>query len=107
MTALRPILLSFLLAATPMGAMAQAADEGTSPEEERGEMGEGLSLIDRGARMLLRGLMAELEPALRDLGSTIDDLSAYHAPEVMPNGDIIIRRKVPLTPPPGDDEVDI
>ncbi len=104
MKPLRPILLSLLLATAPVMVVGQSADDSTPPESE---LGEGLSLIDQGARMLLRGLMAEIEPALRDLGGAINDLSAYHAPEVLPNGDIIIRRKVPLIPPPGEDEVDI
>ncbi len=103
MSHLRSIPLALLLAVAPVASIAQDVPD----TEEPGDLGEGLSLIDRGARMLLRGLMEELEPALRDLGSTIDDLSAYHAPEVLPNGDIIIRRKVPLTPPPSEDEVDI
>jgi hypothetical protein len=96
-------LVCLVLAASPAAVVAQDLP----PADEPGDLGEGLSLIDRGARMLLRGLMAEIEPTLRDFGSAIDDLSAYHAPEVLPNGDIIIRRKVPLTPPPGEDEVDI
>ena len=69
---------------------------------------EGLSLIEQGARLLLRGLMAEMEPKLRELERALDDLSAYHPPEILPNGDIILRRKVPLTPDPDpeDDEVE-
>lgn len=69
-------------------------------EEPRGDMGEGLGLMEQGARLLLRGLMAEIEPALREFEGVIDDLSAYHAPEILPNGDIILRRKVPRTPDP-------
>ena len=57
---------------------------------------EGLSLLQEGTRMLLRGLMAELEPGLRDLQDRIGDLSAYHPPEILPNGDILIRRREPL-----------
>ncbi len=76
-------------------------------------------LLERGAQMLLEGLMREIEPALEDLqdlgervspalrgfvaemGPALEDLmdqvedwSAYHPPEVLENGDIIIRRKV-------------
>lgn len=40
--------------------------------------------------------LEELGPALEDLVQKMGDLSAYHAPEVLPNGDIIIRRKEPL-----------
>lgn len=59
-------------------------------------MREGMDLLSEGTKLLLRGLMGEIEPALRDLEGALDDLTAYHAPEVLPNGDIIIRRKVPL-----------
>ncbi|NHW17243.1 hypothetical protein HA071_25590 [Escherichia coli] len=64
--------------------------------------------------------MGEVEPRMRDLaraledwnfeGLTIDDLGAYHPPEKLPNGDIIIRRKIPLEGPsedPMDDEIEI
>ena len=75
---------------------------------------EGLSLMERGARMFMDGIMKEMEPAiddledfgpamrnfaqemgpaLRDLMDQVEDWSVYNAPEVLPNGDIIIRRK--------------
>lgn len=76
-------------------------------DAEDGPLREGLSLMEEGARLLFRGLLDELEPALRDLEGLIDDLSAYHPPEILPNGDIIIRRKVPLTPPPDEGEIDL
>ena len=47
-------------------------------------------------RLFMKGLMQEVEPALDDLGDLLDNLDAYHPPEVLPNGDIIIRRKTPL-----------
>lgn len=74
---------------------------------------EGFSLMEEGAKMLLRGLMREMEPAiadLKDLGDDmshfstemgpaladlmthIDDIRNYDTPEIMPNGDIIMRR---------------
>ncbi len=43
--------------------------------------------------------MQELGPALLELEGRLIDLQSYHAPEVLPNGDIIIRRKVPLDVP--------
>lgn len=89
------------------------AQDDASPEVD-----EGFSLMEEGARMLMRGLMAEMEPAMDDLRDTfeqmgpafaefaqsvgpafaellnqVDDLRNYAAPEFMPNGDIIIRRK--------------
>ncbi|MEM7489252.1 MAG: hypothetical protein AAF390_09035 [Pseudomonadota bacterium] len=72
------------------------------------------SLTERGLRLFMDGLMEELEPTLRDLedlaeeaapllerfqsqmGEAIGDLDAYEAPEILPNGDILIRRKEPL-----------
>ena len=75
-------------------------------------------LLERGAQMILEGLLQELEPTLEDLndlgdritpalrdfvaemGPTlselidqVEDWSAYHPPEILDNGDIIIRRK--------------
>ncbi|MBM2574752.1 hypothetical protein JQC91_00410 [Jannaschia sp. Os4] len=92
--------LLLALAATPL-----AAQEAEPP-----------SLMERGLRLLMEGLAEEMEPALRDLQSLADDaqpmmealrdqlgeafggLDAYHPPEVLENGDILIRRKRP-----GDD----
>jgi hypothetical protein len=54
-------------------------------------------------------VLGEMEPMLRDLAAMIGDIKNYHAPEVLPNGDIIIRRKSPAElamPDPGE-EIDI
>jgi len=76
------------------------------------------SLMERGAQLFFECLMQEVTPALDDLAALIDkagpalqsfvtqmgpklqdvfeeveDWSVYDAPEVLPNGDIIIRRK--------------
>lgn len=96
---------------------------------------DGLSLMEEGARMFLRGMMDQAEPALRDLQelaegmepamrqfvqqmgpalrdllAQVDDLTAYEAPEMLPNGDIIMRRK-PAAPdvpqPPGEGAIDL
>lgn len=70
---------------------------------------EGVSLMQQGAEILLRGLMTEMEPALKDMGEAVaeiepklrelmamvDDITNYHAPEKLENGDILIRRKTP------------
>jgi len=58
------------------------------------------ALIDR--------LMGQLEPGLDALGDMLGDLSGWHAPEVLPNGDILIRRRAqPPAPAPeeGDEPV--
>lgn len=89
--------------------------------------------MERGAEMFFRGILGELEPqidefrnfaqeaeplmqefadhmgpALVDLLAKIDDLSNYEAPEILPNGDIIIRRRPDapvLTDPKGEVEL--
>src|SRR6056297_2535823 len=111
------------LALIPFGAMAQ---------EDR-----GTSLMEEGAKLFFRGLMDEMEPALReleglaediepairsfaeemgpalrDLMTQVEDWSAYEPPVVLPNGDILLKRKEdapPLDdlPPPEEGEVDI
>ncbi|MBV0913919.1 hypothetical protein [Anianabacter salinae] len=92
-----PTLLVLSLAALPVPA--QEADP--APDTD-GELSEGLDLLSEGTRLLLRGLMDEMEPALRELEGMVKDLNAYHPPEMLPNGDIIIRRKTPLEPEVGD-----
>ncbi|WP_170454532.1 hypothetical protein [Ruegeria arenilitoris] len=113
-----------LIGATALfAAPASAQDEG------------GKSLMEQGAELFFEGLRKEMEPALEDLlglaeqfgpamqsfieemgpalaeiGGKVKDWSAYEAPEMLPNGDIIIRRKpdVPDQPdevtPEEDDE---
>ena len=91
----------------------------------------GLSLMEQGAKLFMEGIMREMEPAidelekfadevepklkdfaeqmgpaLRDLMGEVKDWSAYHPPEVLPNGDIILRKKTPaeMTEPEGETE---
>ncbi len=52
----------------------------------------------------LRSFMEEMGPALTDLVDQVEDWSAYHPPEILPNGDIIIRRKQPEETPQEGDE---
>jgi hypothetical protein len=92
---MKHIAIALMLTLTP--AVAQEADTE-----------KGLSLLEEGAGLLLRGLMDDMEPAmqdmaealaqaepmLRDLLGKMGDLTNYHAPEVLPNGDILIRRKL-------------
>ena len=107
---IRPLVTALFI--TGLGALPLFAQDA---EEEQGK-----SLMEEGARLFLEGIQREMGPALDDLrGMTeemepalrefveevgpalselmgkIGDLSAYHAPEVLPNGDIIIRRKAP------------
>lgn len=62
---------------------------------------QGSDVYDRfaeGMQRLLDQLVIELGPGLEAIEGWIEDLNAYHAPEILPNGDIIIRRKEPLVP---------
>ncbi len=55
----------------------------------------GRDLMAEALRLFMQGFMAEMEPALEDLQGFVDNLNAYHPPEILPNGDILIRRKTP------------
>ncbi|MDF3414293.1 hypothetical protein HKX54_07480 [Sulfitobacter sp. M57] len=106
--------LAFVLAVTLTAPAAQAEED------------PGPSLMERGAQMFLEGILKEMEPtmeelqgiaeemgpALREFASEmgpkltelmaeVEDWSVYLPPEILPNGDIIIRRKPehPMTPP--------
>jgi hypothetical protein len=91
--------------------LALAAAPAAAQEDAPG--GEGLDLMERGLGMLMEGLGDEVAPMLRQLRELAGDLRAYEAPEMLPNGDIVIRRKEPLeTPPEGSgggtgDEVEL
>jgi hypothetical protein len=81
---MRPIAL---VAALWLAALPAAAQES--------ETEEGRDLLSEGTRMLLEGLLGQMEPALRELQGALRELDAYHPPEILPNGDILIRRKTP------------
>lgn len=110
------VLVCCLSLASP--AVAQETAPSPAPEAED----DGFSLMEEGAKLILRGMMDEMEPAfqemdkalteirpmmkelgprLQELVTLLGDLDNYHAPEVLPNGDVLIRRKVPLAPPVG------
>jgi hypothetical protein len=101
---MKQLSLIFAIALLPFSVMA---------EEDR-----GLSLMERGAQLFMEGILKEMEPAidefsglaeqmgpalknfademgpkLADLLDQVEDWSVYQAPEILPNGDIIIRRK--------------
>jgi hypothetical protein len=93
-----------MLTAAPL-VLLLAAAPATAEDNGKSDLQEGMDLLSQGTRLLLEGLMKEFEPALRDLEEAIGDLNAYHPPEILPNGDIIIRRKEPLPvePETGED----
>lgn len=63
----------------------------------------GLDELADGMRKLLEGLQDDVAPLMEDLSDQLRSLNAYHPPEVLPNGDIIIRRKAPAEMTPEDD----
>lgn len=126
--------LVLLVALTPVKVQAQSVPEPETLQEEPRDSDEGRSLMERGARMFLEGMRGEMGPALEDLRDMlvtmgpamqqflremgpamtdllgrIDDLTVYQMPELLPNGDIIIRRKPDAGPllPRADEEIDI
>lgn len=91
---------------------------------------DGPSLMERGARLFFRGLIEEMDPAMSrlqefveeagpamdsfmremgpaliDLFEQVKDFSTYHPPEILPNGDIILRKKADPVPGP-EPEID-
>ena len=125
----RLIALTFAAAlAAPLISHAQVA--GPDPEEAPEE---GFSLMEEGARLLFRGILEEIGPALEGIEGTaeemrpalrafaeqmgpalvellgrVDEIRHYEPPELLPNGDIIIRRRpdAPEWGPPAVDEVE-
>jgi len=96
--------------------------------QEAGGEGDGPTLMERGAELFWEGLRQEMAPALEDLqgmmeeigpamgaflremgpalaeiANEVEDWSAYELPEILPNGDIIIRKK-PKNNAPEDKE---
>ncbi|WP_152926488.1 hypothetical protein [Shimia sp. SK013] len=105
------VVLCAALAAGPVWADENAPDVAPSA---------GTSLMEEGARLFFRGLQDEMAPALdgmRELAGQIgpkmqdflmqmgpamagiveqvEDWSSYHAPQMLENGDIILRKKTP------------
>lgn len=49
----------------------------------------------------LRNFTSEMGPALAGILESVEDWSVYNPPEILPNGDIIIKRKPDLEAPKG------
>lgn len=94
--------LALLLSAAPLNA--EEKDIPLLPNEE------DLRALGDYAEEMMRGLAERAAPMAEQLRALIDDIGAYQAPERLPNGDIIIRRKPdaaqppPASPTPSDDE---
>ena len=89
---MRRVVLILLCLATP--ALAQ--------DEEQ-----GVDLMSEALKLFMRGLMQEIEPAMEGMEGLLQDLSAYHPPEILPNGDIIIRRKTPVERGPDEESGEV
>ncbi len=63
------------------------------------ELRKSLEELSEGTQQFFESWVDELGPLLNSLRDKIDDLSEYEPPEVLPNGDIIIRRKPKPNPP--------
>lgn len=61
--------------------------------DEIGPALDGLQDLARDAEPSLRSFAKEMGPALRELMGEVKDWSVYEAPEMLDNGDIILRRK--------------
>lgn len=81
--------------AAPVAAQDQPLEQAPEAAEMPDAFRDGFNLLSEGTKLILRGLGEELVPLVEDLGAMIDDLNAYHPPEMQLNGDIILRRKVP------------
>lgn len=90
-----PIIAAFagvIAAAPPVFAEEEGESRGILPSEE--EMRQLGALAEK----YLRDFADEVSPMIERLDTLIDDLDRYEAPEMLPNGDIIIRRR-PDAPP--------
>ena len=85
---MRHILIAISMAFAPHAALG-----------DDGDMDRGLSLLEDGVGLVLQGLLSEIEPRLSQLEDALGELNAYHPPEILPNGDILIRRRTPDEPP--------
>lgn len=128
-----------LQAQSQVQSQAQSQNEAQPQNETRNEAetDQGRSLMERGAELFMEGLTREMAPALQDLRGLaeqfgpsmqgffeemgpafagildqVKDWSNYHPPEILPNGDIIMRRKLdpkdeaePELPPAGPTDI--
>ena len=110
---MRHFIVPVLVCVLSLPATTVQADDSAPPAQESTPL---LDLFDQ----MLRGFMREAEPQMRELErgfealepeiqrflDRMQGLAQYHPPEVLPNGDILIRRRqaeeVPEDVPPGE-----
>ncbi|MEM9011304.1 MAG: hypothetical protein AAGE18_08760 [Pseudomonadota bacterium] len=90
----RSLLAALLLLAASPGLAQTREDEPPGPLDELGES----------LRQQLESLLDELTPEVEELLDELRKLDRYEAPEILPNGDIIIRRKPDPEPDQDEDE---
>ena len=91
------------LLALPLAAEDAPTDEGPTLMELffEGLRREMEPTLEEAARLFaeigpsMRSFLMEMGPALADIADQVEDWSVYEMPEILPNGDIIIRRKDP------------
>lgn len=102
-----PYMRSLILFATLIAAVPAAAQDAPDPLFET--LKKQLEALTDEARNSALGLFGDLAPLLESFGATLDDLSNYERPIILPNGDILFRRKLtapalPDPPPAGVEE---
>ena len=89
---MKQLFLICAVALTPLSASAQ---------ETEAPFGLGdLAPFAETFRELFEGFTEDMLPLMEQLSDKMSDLNAYEAPEVQPNGDILIRRKPETEPVP-------
>ena len=89
----RPRIIMATLVATSLYTPVAHADNGSLPEALRELERQAEDLLGPEAREAVESLLPMIESLMDRLPLLIDNLPQYEIPEIMPNGDIIIRRK--------------
>lgn len=72
--------------------------------EPRPDISQSMEDLSEAARKAVEAFVAALGPVMEGLQQMIEDMPRYEAPEVLPNGDIIIRRIPNEQTPPDEDD---
>lgn len=101
--------LAIVAATVSFDATSAHADDAMSPRavesDVLGELDRRADELSESARRTIEEFVNLVGPMLTRLSRLIDDLPTYEAPEILPNGDILIRRK-PDTPAPTEEGAD-
>lgn len=86
------LMMGFAAVPTPTAAQPLEAQADESPEIPPGRPLDE-EFLSQEAREAVAEFLALVEPILRQFENLVADLPQYEAPEILPNGDILIRRK--------------